>query len=391
MRILFVTWNVASHYYHLVPLAWALRASGHEVCVASEPSFAEAITQSGMIAVPVGSGVPVEELIARSRQRAAGRNEEDAVSGQGWSDDWKAAAARAFGMFTEWADTVLDDLIEFARSWRPDLVVYEPACFAGPLVAEAIGVPSARHLLGVDTTGMAAPIMPDLLAPLAERLGVQTSAGLGTVTIDNCPPSMQIPADVKRLVTRYIPYNGSGIIPDWSRDRDALPRFLVTWGFSASSRGRSFLLPSILEALRDLPVEVMVTVSADDRDRLATVPDNVRVVEALPLHLILPTCDALIHQGGMGGILTALRHGVPQIIFPEMADEMIEARQLEPTGAAIVVPRQDADAAKLGELARSLLEDAAYREAAGRIRDEMLAQTPPAQLVPALERLASPS
>ena len=38
----------------MVPLAWALRAAGHDVRVAVQPSFAATVTSAGLTAVPVG-------------------------------------------------------------------------------------------------------------------------------------------------------------------------------------------------------------------------------------------------------------------------------------------------------------------------------------------------
>ncbi|MET9068873.1 hypothetical protein [Streptosporangium sandarakinum] len=58
-----------------------------------------------------------------------------------------------------------------ARHWRPDLVVFEPTSYAGPLVAALLGVPAVRHIHGVDMTYQARDIVPEVLAPTAARLG----------------------------------------------------------------------------------------------------------------------------------------------------------------------------------------------------------------------------
>ena len=54
MRVLVVTWGWRSHLYPLVPLAWALRAAGHDVVVAGPPDLVDVITGAGLPAVPVG-------------------------------------------------------------------------------------------------------------------------------------------------------------------------------------------------------------------------------------------------------------------------------------------------------------------------------------------------
>ena len=51
MRVLVTSWGWRSHFYPLVPLAWALRSAGHEVLVASQPSMTEDIVGAGLPAV----------------------------------------------------------------------------------------------------------------------------------------------------------------------------------------------------------------------------------------------------------------------------------------------------------------------------------------------------
>jgi UDP:flavonoid glycosyltransferase YjiC (YdhE family) len=41
----------------------------------------------------------------------------------------------------------------------------------------------------------------------------------------------------------------------------------------------------------------------------------------MPLHVLLPTCSAIVHQGGIGGVLTAVVAGVPQLVIQEVTGE----------------------------------------------------------------------
>ena len=54
MRILFVSMPHPTHFHPMLPLAWALRAAGHEVRVAGHPDLADTATGGGMTMVPVG-------------------------------------------------------------------------------------------------------------------------------------------------------------------------------------------------------------------------------------------------------------------------------------------------------------------------------------------------
>ncbi|MFE9117175.1 glycosyltransferase [Streptomyces sp. NPDC007172] len=68
--------------------------------------------------------------------------------------------------------------------------------------------------------------------------------------------------------------------------------------------------------MADLDVEVVATLNAEQLDALGPTPPNVRAVDFVPLNQLLPSCAAIIHHGGAGTFLTALAHGVPQVVVP---------------------------------------------------------------------------
>jgi UDP:flavonoid glycosyltransferase YjiC (YdhE family) len=57
MRVLFTTFAWPSHYYPMVPLAWALRLAGHEVRMTSQPELLPTMRASGLPVTPVGTDV----------------------------------------------------------------------------------------------------------------------------------------------------------------------------------------------------------------------------------------------------------------------------------------------------------------------------------------------
>ncbi|GAA4203637.1 DUF1205 domain-containing protein [Streptosporangium oxazolinicum] len=393
MRVLFVTTNWGSHYYHLVPLVWAMRASGHEVYVSSEPSFTETIVRSGATAVPASRDVDQAGLRERVLADPPDWPEEapEGVSDEEWKGGWRDVSRRAFPMFAALAGELADDLMRYARALRPDLIVYEPTSFVAPLVGAALGIPAVRHVLGVDVIYMARNIVPPLLRPLAERLGVGDLGDvdiLGQATIDNCPPSMQLPSEVNRIMTRFVPYNGPGAMPDWLLEPSPRRRVCVSWGLCASDRGRGFLVPELVKALSDLDAEIVVTLSAADRRNLreGELPDDVRVMEALPLHLLMPSCDVMLHQSGISTMLTALNYGVPQLVVPQMPDELMESRPLVAAGAGIAVA-PEADLDTFTERVAELLTVPSYRDAAAGLREEIRRQPAPTEIVWELEAL----
>ncbi|MET9078401.1 hypothetical protein ABZX95_41165, partial [Streptomyces sp. NPDC004232] len=200
MRALFITWAWGSHYYPLVPFGWALRAAGHEVLVASHPSFAPIITGSGLPALPVGDDIDVKARIAAEfgTWRPAHRRSADEV---------ERLAMRWGALATESAVAMAVDSYHFAEQWQPDIVVYEPMAYLAPGLAGDLGVPAIRLLWATDFLASLLQRYQD--TPLFRRLGVDGMRSLGDVTLDPCPPSLQVDQkDVVRRPMRYVPYNG---------------------------------------------------------------------------------------------------------------------------------------------------------------------------------------
>ncbi len=395
MRVLLASWAWTTHYTPLVPLVWALRAAGHEVRVASQPALADVITSSGAVAVPTGPDLDHDEVRQATMRglRLTDVPEAPPPGGSmaGWSPDARTRVRRVFGVFVAYSEAMAGDLLEFARAWRPDLIVFDPVTYAAPLVAAALGIPAVRHIHGVDVTYQAREIVPDLLAPLAARLGVAVPGIMGKATIDPCPPSMQCPADVRRIPVRFVPYNGPAVLPGWLRAEPSRRRICVTWGTSTTrlSGQPGFLSPQVIAAAADLDVEIIMALTAHDAAALDDVPTWVRVVTSLPLHLILPTCDAVVHQGGNGTILTSALHGIPQLVLPQTPDQIFHTDRLVGTGAAVSRRHDEASAEVIRDRLADILSEPEYHSHAIRLRDEMLSMPAPCAIIPELEKLAA--
>lgn len=84
----------------------------------------------------------------------------------------------------------------------------------GPLLAGRLGVPALRLPWSVDFGRSVVQARDELLGPLARRLDADRYQGLGDVTLDPCPASLQVgTGDITRWPMRYIPYNGSAVLP----------------------------------------------------------------------------------------------------------------------------------------------------------------------------------
>ncbi|GAB2953739.1 nucleotide disphospho-sugar-binding domain-containing protein [Nonomuraea fastidiosa] len=388
MRVIFAVWSWSSHYYPLVPLAWAMRAAGHEVVIAGQPALMPEIARSGHLGVACGDDV---DLGARFLSDVSTRL---GPPGPAWKtmaeNDREAVERRAYGLFVDVARSMTDDLLRFAGRRRPDLIVYDPLTFAGPLVAARLGVPAVRFLFGPVTSPPAWE--REALRPLSEHLGLPEMGSRGDWTIDSCPPSMQTPEEAGHQPVRYVPYNGPGLEPAWVHQPRARPRVLVSWGTSTVRLmgEHAFGLPTVVAAAARLDVDVVVAVAPRERSLLPDLPPGAIVAESVPFHLLMTACDAVLHQGGAGTMLTAAGLGLPQILFPLITDQLVNARSLAATGAGSFLIRRGEGEEEFRDLIadrlRSVLENGEWRAAADRLRAEIARQPDPGTVVSLLER-----
>ena len=419
MRVLVTTGAIPTHLNLLVPTAWALRAAGHEVCVASSPELRGAINDAGLPAVVVGRPASIKgrvELMADVWQTTKRRNQFIPHIAETDPERLTLQYVRgALWVYTTMVsgsilahESMLDELVAFARRWRPDLVIWDAMAYLGPVVARACGAAHVRSLFGPDHVGRMWALFHKLAGdqaagdPMREWLGKRLAAYgceftedtvLGQRTIDVLPSWLRVTDDVDYLPVRYVPYHGRTDYPRWLLEEPARPRVVVTTGLS----GRTFGVPTLatgrlLTALADLDVEVIATLSADQRAELRAVPDNVRVFEFVPLDAVLPGSSAVVHHLGTGTLASALLHGVPHVAVNDGFQPWGEAligRALTAQGIGEYLPAAEPDPAEVVDTLRRVLEDPAYRRNAERVREEMRAAPSPAAIVPELEAVAA--
>ncbi|CAL9619234.1 10-deoxymethynolide desosaminyltransferase [Streptomyces sp. enrichment culture] len=435
MRVLLVAFPLRAHFYDLVPLAWALQSAGHEVDVVSQAGMtdddvADLIGSAGLPATALGDRADLAPLVAARR---AGRTPE--LGPEALAVDETAAADDATGwkwnrhcMATQFAMTYpvdglpaghrpyVDHLVDHARSFRPDLVVWDTLCFPAAIAAREVGAAHARFLWGRDHVGWIraqsrqeqrraaaqgrspqADPLTAWLQPLLERYDhtYEEEFLLGQWSIDLTPTPMGLPVDHPRVPVRRIPYNGAAALPAWLREAPERPRVCLSLGVTGRLRQRrgttdgEVAVAELLAGLGDLDVDIVATLTARQLASVGDLPGNVRPVDYLPLDLLLPTCSAIIHHGGAGTYAAAAAHRVPQLIVPVPRwDEPALARYVADRGAGLTLGAADLTPGSVRRALIRVLEDTRFREGAAALHEELLSVPSPRDAVPVLETLA---
>jgi UDP:flavonoid glycosyltransferase YjiC (YdhE family) len=123
--------------------------------------------------------------------------------------------------------------------------------------------------------------------------------------------------------------------PDWWPLLDgSRPVVHVTQGTIDNHDFSRLVLPTIA-ALADSPVTVVVSLGGRPAEELGDVPGNVLVAPYLDYAALLPLTDVFITNGGFGGVLQALRHGIPVIVAGDTEDKPEVAARIAWSGVGV--------------------------------------------------------
>lgn len=371
MRILIVTSPGIGHIFPIIPTAWALRAAGHDILVATSANQ-DQVANAGLPVVDTAPGVNFAEVFT-------------SVMPDGWrAGPGDTGIEFATKLFAVISGKFVDHTVRLANTWQPDLVMYTPLQGAGPLAAAVLGVPSVVHEISPASGALLVEPLAERMTDQYDRFGVRFTPAAGLLEV--LPPSLRDPAEppVPCHTMRYVPYNGGAVLPDWvlePRDRE---RVVVTLGTVTPRMGGMAALRPIIAAAGKLDAEFVLALGGADLSELGALPDNLRPVGWVPLGALLRNSDAVIHHGGAGTTLTALDAGLPQFILPQGADQFRNGQVVAASGAGAVLSGEELDAARLTDL----LTDAAFAASARRVAADIAAQPTSAELVPTIVGMA---
>jgi MGT family glycosyltransferase len=173
--------------------------------------------------------------------------------------------------------------------------------------------------------------------------------------------------------------------PSWWGDlTQGRPVVHVTQGTLDNADLGRLLRPS-MEALADDDVLVVATTGGPDPEPLRRdLPANVRLERFIPHDRLLPRVDAMITNGGYGGVQQALAHGVPLVVAGDSEDKPEVAARVHWSGTGIDLHTGNPSPARIAKAVRRLLANPSYRQRAQTLKVEISASDPLGAITDAL-------
>lgn len=389
-RLLLASTPFAGHIYPTVGLARALVACGHEVVFYTGAKYQAAVEAAGCRFLPFSAATDFDDTDPEASFPAMR------------TGDGPAAMFSSFReIFFGTAPGQARDIINAHRRKPFDAVVAEMTCFGPMLVHELTGLPWVTFSLSpLGLSGPSGlPLAPgkgwagktrDVALRTVLDLSVnrvmralhnkaRRAVGLSETTVLGMDPaySSQLvlcqgvpelePAHPDTL--RHVHYIGDAAAgtrtvdpaPTWLEQLDG-SRPVVHVSEGTLGRGHDSLVIRAIEAFGGQGWQIVV----GGHRELGDPPVDVLAPEWVPHDQLFPRTDLFVTNGGYGGVVAALGHGVPLLIVPGEQDKPMVARNMRAAGVARVVPARHATADRLRAAAEGILVDEAMTV---RVRD----------------------
>lgn len=377
MRFLFVTGGSQGTVFSLTPLANALRNAGHEVFMAADDSLISVINGNGIPAVSI-TPIPIHHYMWTDASGGPAAMPET-------PRDTMLLAGRAFARM---ADACLEALRDLVGVWRPDLVVGGATSYAAGLIAAEFGLPYVRHAWDLVPTVDMDDAATEILAPQLRKLGLDELPRPAT-WVDVHPAVLRGENAPSAELMRFIPGNEQRRLERWmyARAGDRRRVLLTTGTRGGASRAQNAAhLRGLNDALAELDLEVLIAAPDDIAESLRA---DVGATPAcwIPLDVVAPTCDVIVHHGGGVTATTAMNAGVPQLVAPRDDYQVALAAPIADFGAAILLERGHDSAEHIAVACREILADPGYRLRSRLLAEQMAALPAPSAVAGVLERL----
>lgn len=280
--------------------------------------------------------------------------------------------------------------------FRPDVVIADQLALAAPLAARRRDVPWATSAATSAEFTRPLAALPEAEDWIRDRIAdLQLDHGIDDLIDPRFSDHLVLVFSAGGLVgdVSFFPDHFAFVGPapgrpaprpfpwDWL---DGRPAVLVSVGATNGPSGDRFLRIAV-DAARDMDVQAIL---AAPPGAVAGPPPNVLVRDGVPRHKLLGRVSAVVCDGAHDTVCAALAEGVPLVVAPVRDEQPVIARQVEAAGAGITVRHTRVRADELRTALDTVLSDASYRTAAGRVQDSITAAGGVAEAADRLEKLA---
>jgi len=222
MRVLFSCFPSEGHFSPLLPLARALAGRGHELAFAVAPAWQSRVAEESFVSF--GAGPNAEDVQARFEPERAKIFE--LPPEQRRPLQFTSLFARLH------APEKLAELLDVAREWGADAIVYDSGDLAAPIAAATLGIASVNHSFGAMIPFAALEPAARAVEPLWREQGLEPDPHAGAfrgLFVDLAPESFAWERPLGRVI-RMRPGPGStGAAPGWLDELEP-PLVYVTLG-----------------------------------------------------------------------------------------------------------------------------------------------------------------
>jgi UDP:flavonoid glycosyltransferase YjiC (YdhE family) len=328
-----------------------------------------------------------------------------------------------------------DDLLDAAtKPARADLLLLGELNYAGPIVAEATGIPWASYVLAPFSFFSA--FDPPVLPPFPKLARADKAPGMGRamrrlarfVTRKWPEPVYELRRELglprgknpifdakhsPNLVLAMFSHVLGVPQKDWPEhtlitgfcfyDADAgnaalpekLEKFLAagdapvvfTLGSAAVLAAGDFYENSA-KAAKKLGVRAVLLIGSDERNRpKGELPDSICVADYAPYSKLFGRVSLAVHQGGVGTTAQCLRAGRPMLIMPYSHDQPDNARRMRRMGVARVIQRSSYKPWRVARMVRAMLAEPEFEARARAVAEEVARENGVKTACDALEEL----
>lgn len=303
--------------------------------------------------------------------------------------------ARVTAYLLQRSEAVLPWLIDELGRERPDLLLFDSTALWGKVAATKLGLRAAAsisHFI-LDEQQIPAAMMPSLFwqflpqlpwvlsrrARLQRRYGeafpaqtplfpMRDRLNLVYTARELHPETPLIDASYRFVGPSIDPQAASQALP--ALPEGPGPLVYVSLGTLHAFTPAFYRI--CLQAFGDYPARFLFAVGPDtDIPALGPPPRHFSLQPRVPQLAVLGQAAAFISHAGLNSVHEALWQGVPLLLMPHQIEQWLNARTVSERGAGLMLEQRlhhrPLTPARLRQSLDALLQDAGYREAAGRL------------------------